>query len=66
MKDFDVCFEIYGKKMKATVFAADKNAAELAVKNKIIFHKIEESKSDFNKIDGMLNEIGDILGINDK
>ena len=66
MKDFDVYFELFGKKMKTTVFAEDKNAAELAVKNKIIFHKIEESKSDFNKIDGFFGDIGDILGVKEK
>jgi hypothetical protein len=66
MKDFDVYFEIFGKKMKATVLAADKMAAENEIKNKIIFHKIEESKSDFNKIDGLIDEMGDILGIKKK
>ena len=63
MKDFTVYFEIVGKKMKTTVLANDKNSAEFALKNKIIFHKVEEAKSDFNKIDGMFDEIGDMLGI---
>jgi len=58
MKDFDVCFEIYGKKMRTTVMALNENAAEIVIKNKIIFHKIEESKSDFNKVDDMFDFLG--------
>lgn len=66
MKDFDVYFELFGKKMKTTILASDKNAAELAVKNKIVFHKIEEAKSDFNNAVTSLDEIADMLGMNKK
>lgn len=39
MNEYIVYFELYGKKMKATVTAYSKQEAEQAIKNKIIFHK---------------------------
>ena len=64
MKDFDVYFEIFGKKMKTTVAAFDKNSAETAVKNKITFHKIEESNIIFNKEDDdIFNGLMDMFGM---
>ncbi len=39
-----VYFEIFGKKMKTTVDAVNNSDAEEQVRNKIIFHKIENEK----------------------
>ena len=44
MKKYNIYFEIYGKKLKTTVNANDPQEAMNLVKNKIIFHKIEEEK----------------------
>ena len=41
---YTVYFEIYGKKMKATVDAKTKSAAIDAIVSKIIFHKIEKDE----------------------
>lgn len=39
--EYDVYFELYGKKMKASIKANSYYEAMEAVKNKIIFHKLE-------------------------
>lgn len=39
--EFDVYFELYGKKMKASVKANSYYEAMEAIKNKIVFHKLE-------------------------
>ena len=41
MNKYHVYFEIYGKKMKATVEATSFKDAKDKVKDKIIFHKVE-------------------------
>jgi DUF438 domain-containing protein len=62
MKNYTIYFEIYGKKMKTTVMAKTEDEAKELVKGKIIFHKVEKSKDDFNEaidiIDNILNIIG--------
>jgi len=59
MKNFDVYFEIYGKKMKATIMAESESEAKELLKNKIIFHKIEPKKDAFQEfvdiVEGMTN-----------
>ena len=40
MRNFDVYFEIYGKKMKVRILAENENDAKKEVEKKIIFHKI--------------------------
>jgi hypothetical protein len=40
MKNYDVYFEIFGKKMKVRILAENEEKAKEKVKNKIIFHKI--------------------------
>ena len=55
MNKYTVYFEIYGKKMKSTVFAEHELGAKQAVKNKISFHKVEKEKEDkdiFNDLFG--------------
>jgi len=42
MKNYNVYFEIFGKKMKVEIKANSKQQAEEIVKSKIIFHKIED------------------------
>ena len=42
MKKYTVFFEIYGKKLKTVVYAESEAKAREIVKNKVVFHKIEE------------------------
>ena len=44
---YTVYFEIYGKKMKATIEANSEKEAKELIKNKIKFHKIEDNKVDY-------------------
>jgi hypothetical protein len=44
--EWTVFFELYGKKMKTTVKAERASDAMDAVKQKIIFHKIEPAKQE--------------------
>jgi hypothetical protein len=48
MRNFDVYFEIYGKKMKVRILAENENDAKKEVEKKIIFHKVEKPKEEFN------------------
>jgi len=74
MKNYTVYFEIYGKKLKTTVMANNREHAEEIIRNKIIFHKIalmDDDKDDlFSKEDDMppndgLDYLKNILGIKD-
>jgi hypothetical protein len=50
MKKYIVYFEIFGKKMKTEVFAMNEEQAMIAVKNKIIFHKVNsEAEESFDQ-----------------
>jgi hypothetical protein len=60
-KNFDVYFEIYGKKMKAVVMADNEQQAKELVKEKIIFHKVKKSKDEFNDAMDIMNGIIDVL-----
>jgi len=53
---YKVYFEIFGKKMKTEVNAISSEAAKKAVKDKIIFHKVEE-------VDNMVDHLKDMFGI---
>ena len=55
---YEIFFELYGKKMKSTVVAKSEIEAKEAIKNKIIFHKIEEQQWDKH-----FKDICDNLGI---
>lgn len=44
---YTVYFEIYGKKMKATIEANSEKEAKELIKNKIKFHKIEDNNVDY-------------------
>ena len=63
MKNYDVYFEIFGKKMKTTILAETMTEAKEKIINKIIFHKVTEKPQDeFNQSIDMLEDIIDILG----
>lgn len=61
MRSFDVYFEIFGKKMKTRILAESKQKAIDTVKGKIVFHKIVESKEEFNEAMDLLDNLMDIL-----
>ena len=43
-KQYEVWFEVYGKKMKTTVLAKHEIEAKELIRKQIIFYKVEESK----------------------
>lgn len=61
MRNFDVYFELYGKKMKARVMAENENDAKKEVEKKIIFHKVEKPKEEFNESMDIFDKILNIL-----
>ena len=61
MKNFVVYFEFYGRKMKTTVLSDTEENAKKVIKDKIIFHKIEKQKSQFNKKSDLFDSFMDIL-----
>lgn len=61
MKNYDIYFEMYGRKMKTTILAENEEKAKEAVLNKIIFHKVQVSKDDFNDIIDLMDGIIDNL-----
>jgi len=74
MEYFDVYFELYGKKMKTTVYAYNKTGAKKIVQEKIVFHKIvkkpkdlsDEDIKDFMGDNDAFNKIMDIFGMGGK
>ena len=54
MKQYTIYFEIFGKKMKTTIYADSEIEAQNKLKDKIIFYKIEEN----NPIDFLQNIFG--------
>ncbi len=62
MKNYEVWFEVFGKKMKTTVTAENKVDAKIKVSEKIKFHKIEIKKEDvFNDCVDMLDGMNNFL-----
>ena len=57
MKNYDVYFDIYGKKLKTTVTAENKYEAMEIVRKKVVFIKVVERDDD------MLNRLKDIFGM---
>lgn len=57
MKGFKMFFEIGGKKMQTTVIAENENQAKQKIKDKIIFHKIEEKEADWKLANEMWKNI---------
>ena len=65
MKDFDVYFVIYGKRLKTTVQAEDELKAKEIIRSKIIFDKVvltpkkpktANIKTDFDKVFEMFGD----------
>jgi len=66
MRNYEVYFELFGKKMKTTILAENEKQAQEKLKNKIIFHKIEKKNEEFNKSMDILDSFKDILNGNIK
>lgn len=59
MKDYEIFFELFGKKMKTTITALNKDAAEASLRYKIQIHsiKVKPNSSDFiTFFNDMINE----------
>lgn len=64
MKEYNVYFEIYGKKLKTTVVARDAQDARRVVMSRIIWDKVEEVEKPAPPTgDEMLNTLKNIFGI---
>jgi hypothetical protein len=50
-KQYEVWFEVYGKKMKTTVLAKHEIEAKEIIRKQIIFYKVEESKPSDPSVD---------------
>jgi len=61
MKEYTIFFELFGKKMKTTIHALSEERAKERLKEKIIFHKVEEvkKKSKGELIDEITKMFGD-------
>jgi hypothetical protein len=57
MKEYDVYFSIYGKKLKTTVLARNEGEAMEYVRSKLLFHKITLKQDDH------LEQLKNILGL---
>lgn len=64
MKNYDVYFEIFGKKMKKVVLAETMTEAKQKVIQQIKWHKVIEKPNDeFNKSIDLLDNILDVMGV---
>lgn len=57
MANFKVYFEIYNKKLCATVDAVSEHEAKEVLKSKIVFHKIEEQKETLSDLEKKFEDI---------
>lgn len=61
-KNYELFFELCGKKMKTTVLASSADHAKVILMNKIVFHKIKLADDDFNSalktMDDLMNMFG--------
>lgn len=64
-KKYDVYFELYGHKMKTSVFAETESQAMNVVRNKIKFNKVyADPNNTFNQADSKVDELMNIFGMN--
>lgn len=63
MKQYDVYFEIFGKKMRTKVVAENEAMAKKEIFSKIVFHKIEKPKNDFNDGADVLESIKNMFNM---
>lgn len=62
MKNYEVFFEIYGKRLKTTILAESEEKAREAVRNEIVFHKVVLKPVDiFDKNYDMFTNLMDII-----
>jgi hypothetical protein len=57
MRNYDVYFELFGKKMKTRVIAENETDAQQKIFLSIIFHKLEKPKEEFNECMDMLDDV---------
>ena len=50
MKEYEIYFELFGKKLKTKVTAKSEVEAKEKIKSKIIFHKVKENQKDITEI----------------
>jgi len=63
MKNYDVYFEIYGKKMKAKILADSMTDAKKKIIDKMIFHKVVPTpKDEFNEAGDILDQMSNMFG----
>lgn len=61
MREYIVYFEIFGKKLKTKILADNPTDAKKKITDKMIFHKVQPTENEFNKIMDMLDEFGEII-----
>lgn len=62
MRQFKVYFEIFGKKMRVNILAADENEARQKVLEKVNFRKVEEDSDDvFNEVIDLMDAGNEFL-----
>jgi len=61
MRNYDVYFEIFGKKMKTRVLAKNEIEAKESIKNAIKYHKVVMPNEYFNEAMDNLDIIGDFF-----
>ncbi len=61
MRNYDVYFEVFGKKIKTRLLAENEEQAKKQVLDNIVFHKVEKPIEEFNKCMDILDKTIDIL-----
>lgn len=61
MKKYHVYFEVYGKKMKTTLYAISKVQAENIVRSKLVIDKIEDTGIEKGSLADTLGTFDDII-----
>lgn len=64
LRNYEVYFELYGRRMKTTVLAENEGDATSQILQKVKFHKVAKAKDEFNEaadiMDGFMNIINNI------
>lgn len=61
IRNYDVYFEMFGRKMRMRVLAENEQAAKEMVKEKIIFHKVTKPDEAFNKCVDIIDNMIDLV-----
>lgn len=59
MRNYDVYFELYGKKLKKRVLAKSEADAKKQIANDIVFHKTVKANEEFNEVVDIIDNIID-------